>query len=136
MKKNRKKGPTKSFATETQYNMDTGLPVVSFTKLNGILQATPDGKPSYVLFDEYGRPEMMQWHDLGEVHREEAPATIYIDPETEVHTLEAFYIRGNERPKDQGPCRIWRDADTGKVTREEFLGSSHPQTRQKPRPTT
>ncbi|GAA6207883.1 hypothetical protein NBRC116601_11760 [Cognatishimia sp. WU-CL00825] len=113
---------TETFVTETKYNMDTGMPLASFTRLNGLLHAPPNGKPSYTLFDEYGRPEMMQWHVYDELHRENGGATVYIDPETGVHTSEAFYFRGRIRPRNLGPCQIIRDKFTGEVTDKRFAG--------------
>ncbi|MGH1464127.1 MAG: hypothetical protein ACRBBQ_02085 [Cognatishimia sp.] len=106
--------------TETKYNMETGLPLASFTRLNGLLQTTPDGKPSYVLFDELGRPELMEWHDQGELHRDGAAAIVHFNPENNIHTLEVYYTHGVERDAHDGPFRVWRDGTTGKITKKEF----------------
>lgn len=124
MSDERSKVSTETFTTETKYNMETGLPLASFTRLNGLKQAPPDGSPSYTLYDELGRPKMMQWHDQGELHREDAGASIYIDPETSVHVGEHFFLHGRERPAHLGPFWICRDSTTGKVTETEYKGGS------------
>jgi hypothetical protein len=113
-----------TYVTETKYDPVTKHPLVSFTYLNGLLQATPDDEPSYVLYDEQGRPKLMEWHDQGEVHREGVGAVIEIDPDTNVHTFEDFYANGRPRERALGPCRIVRDRITGEITRELFEGDS------------
>ena len=114
-----------TYVTETKYNPVTKLPLVSFTRFNGLLQATPDDKPSYVLFDEEGRPKLMEWHDRDELHREGAGAAIEVDPETGVHTCESFYLDGQPRAPSLGPLHILRDRSTGEVIRELMLGDTH-----------
>lgn len=113
---------TQTFNTETKYNMETGLPLVKFVRLGGLLQSPPDGSPSYTLYDEQGRIKLMKWHDQDQLHREGAGATIHVDPETKVHTFEVFYTDGHPRKRDIGPFRILRDRASGEITREQFLG--------------
>lgn len=108
------------FETRTKYNPVTKLPVAKFRYLNGLLQATPDDKPSYILYDEKGRPKLMEWHDKDELHREDAAAAIDIDPDTGVHTCESFYWQGRPREKHLGPFHIVRDRLTGEVRQTLF----------------
>ncbi|MDA5556048.1 hypothetical protein [Shimia sp. MMG029] len=113
---------TETFTTETRYSKSTGLPLVSFTRLNGLLHATPDDQPSYVLYDELGRPKLMQWHHEDELHRDGAGAMIYIDPETQVHTNEGFYTMGQPRDRSFGPHIVSRDHITGVITELRYAG--------------
>ena len=116
---------TDTYTTETKYNRETGLPLVKFVRLAGVLHAPPDGSPSYTLYDDHGRIKLMKWHNHDQLHRDGAGARINVDPETKVHTSESFFINGEPRERSQGPYRITRDRLSGEVTREQFDGDSY-----------
>ena len=117
---------TETYITETKWNKETGLPLVQFVKLNGLKHSPPDGSPSYILFDDLGRPKIMKWHNHDKLHRDKAGAWISIDPETKVHTTEAFFHHGRQREQHLGPSCIYRDPSTGDVFKTENTTGTKP----------
>lgn len=103
------------YVTEKIFNRETGLIAYQRTLLNGVLESAPDDAPSVVHYDKLGRPDRMEWHRLGQWHRDSGPSVIYINPENGVHVLESFHHNGVARARPFGPNRILRDHDTGEI---------------------
>lgn len=111
-----------TYVTETKYSKETKLPVVQRTRLNGLLEAPPDGSPSEIAFGELGQPVKLVWHHQNYPHRDDEPALIFLNPENGVHVSEYFFTMGSHREKAAGPFRIVRNHETGEVVREIFEG--------------
>lgn len=111
-----------TFVTETKYSKETKLPVIQRTRLNGLLEAPPNGEPSEIIFDDLGRPLRLMWHHQNYPHREDAPAWIELNPENGIHVSEYFFASGSRQEKTVGPYWIKRDSQTGAVVREVFKG--------------
>ena len=107
------------YLTETAYDQETGVPIWQTTTFNGKRHAPPDGTPSYVVFDEQGRPKQLTWHAFDIEHRTNGPSTILLDPETNVHRVESYYVQGQPRDPTVGPYRVCRYED-GEIWKEEF----------------
>lgn len=106
------------YVTRTFYNKETGKPTRQVTRNQaGQLHAPPDGTPSEVQFDDYGRPIELIWHSHNIEHREGAPSAILLYPETGQPKSEQFYINGQPISPSEGPFRIFYAQD-GAVIRE------------------
>lgn len=117
------------YVLEIGYDRETDLPRVMTIKSNGMLQSPPDGRPSFVRFNEQGRPSMMEWHEADDLHNERGPSRVWINPENGVEYEQEFHLFG-EAPIDQkkprkNPALIRRDKETGEVVETlYFTGKS------------
>lgn len=111
-----------TYITETRYHPETKLPVFRLTKLNGLLQAPPDGEPSEIGYDELGRERYLKWHDKGKLHREGASAYITLNPVNGIHRSEFFMEYGEQIDRQKGPYWIIRNPNTGEVERQVLKG--------------
>lgn len=105
------------FETVETYDEDTGVLRMRRVFLNGKLHAPPNGEPSHAAFDKHGRPRHFQWHEHDEEHRTDGPSTIDFFPENGVHRYETFQHHGAPRVPDLGPYIVYRDRNSGEITR-------------------
>lgn len=110
------------YTTETVYSEETGLPVRQLTRLDGTLQSPPDDTPAQVLFDDFGRVREMVWWDQGKEHRDpkKGPAIIKVDPDSGVHTVERYKVKGRTSRSVSEPAFICRMPETGEITRLKY----------------
>jgi hypothetical protein len=108
------------YVTETIYDRETGFALYQHTKLNGLRESPPDGSPSLVHFDEFGRVSQKCWHKQDKPHRLDAPSTIAINPENGVHIVELFEQDGHPRDPKFGPSMIKYNRETGEVEEYEY----------------
>lgn len=113
---------TDTYVTKTKYHRETGLPISQRTFLHDKLQTPPDDSPSEVLFDEFGRPQYLTWHEAGVTHREGKPAIVELNPESGEPWVEGFFTRGRPIHRSIGPYRIVRDWDSGEVVKQIRYG--------------
>ncbi|MEL6646278.1 MAG: hypothetical protein AAFQ05_01015 [Pseudomonadota bacterium] len=99
------------FVTKTIYDKETGLPRWKQTRLNGMLHAPPDGEPSEIHYDNEGRERDRFWHYENLEHREGAPSSTLLNPDTGSVLLAQFRIHGQPRPAEAGPFRMRYDSD-------------------------
>lgn len=107
-----------TFVTKTVFDAASGLPLRQETRLNGALQAPPDGSPSTVRYRD-GQPTQFEWHENNLEHRTVGPARLKVDALTGRRLLEVFKIKGQPRSPEHGPFRVWYN-EQGEVSREAF----------------
>jgi hypothetical protein len=76
--------------------------------------------PSMMTFSN-GKCTEIHFERFGRLHRENGPALICLDPETDIIAEEGYYQDGRlHRALQEGPAATERDPNDGRVVRQEF----------------
>ena len=88
----------------------TGRVQREYWSKDDIDESPPGDRPQVVLYDEQGRATHFGWRKLGEVHREDGPAWLIINPEN-----------GCRHRLDRKPAIIRRHPISGDITSLSFF---------------
>ena len=109
------------YELEIGYDKTTGLPKWLTIRREGQFDSPIDDRPAHVVFDELGRPSKFGWYSRGVLHRENGPASMTVDPDTGIVTVEDYRHQGTPHRSLREPAYIERDAKTGQVLLEMFF---------------